>query len=366
MADRIFYSGAAGFEAALRVPSLPQSHPSHRLHGHGYLARIRMRPPADWPTFPGAASQLVAEAITNAVGPLDYRYLNDQIGNPTDENIARWLWQRLDLPGLESVGIQSTRTTGADLAAGDMAHVWRKFRFEAAHQLPNVAPGHPCGRMHGHGFEVIIHAEQKLEGREMGVDFDRLGEIWQPLHGMLHNRCLNDIDGLENPTSEMLAVWLWERIKPQLGELSWITVYETVTAGCNYDGVNFRIWKESRFEAALKLTRAPRGDSRRMLHGHSYLARLHLSAPLDAQMGWTVDYGDVKKLFGPLYEQLDHHELNHLDGVADGDLAAILKWIKAGMVDRLPQLDRIDLFERPGCGATLIWGDEGPILPNSG
>ena len=84
--------------------------------------------------------------------------------------------------------------------------------------------------------------------------------------------CLNDIPGLENPTSEMLAAWLWDRIKSILPELSWITVYETVTAGCHYDGDNYRIWKEFRFESALRLTKAE-GDCRRKLHGHSYLSR---------------------------------------------------------------------------------------------
>jgi 6-pyruvoyltetrahydropterin/6-carboxytetrahydropterin synthase len=363
MAEQLLYTGAAPFEAALRVPFLPKSHPSHHLHGHSYYARIRAKLPAGWSQFPGAESQKITESITDAVANLDYSYLNDRIENPTDENLARWLWQRLEIPGLESVGIQSTRETGADLAAGNLAHIWRRFRFEAAHQLPNVAAGHPCGRMHGHGFEVIIHANQELGQKDMGVDFDRLAELWQPLQKQLHNRCLNDIPGLANPTSEMLAAWLWQRLKPQLAELSWITVYETVTAGCNYDGKQFRIWKELRFEGALKLINAPQGESRHLLHGHSYLTRLHLSAPLDELLGWTVDYGEVKKIFAPLYAQLDHHMLNELPEIADADLRSILGWIKARMVNALPQLDRIDLYESPGCGATLHWGDEGPILP---
>ncbi|MBF0358260.1 MAG: 6-carboxytetrahydropterin synthase [Magnetococcales bacterium] len=363
MADSLLYIGAAPFEAALTVPLLPKSHPSHNLHGHSYYARIRAKTSKDWSPFIGGESQRVAEAISQTVAPLDYGLLNHHMKNPTDENLARWLWQRLEVPGLESVGIQSTRNTGADLGKENQAHIWRKFRFEAAHQLPNVASGHPCGRMHGHGFEVILHANQQLDGKDMGVDFDRLSELWLPLHNILHNHCLNDIPGLENPTSEMLAAWIWHKLKPELDELSWITVYETVTAGCNYNGQQFRIWKELRFEGALKLHHAPPGDSRRMLHGHSYLTRLHLSAPLDSVLGWTVDYGDVKSAFQPLYNQLDHHFLNGLEAINGGDLASILFWIKDRMVSRLPQLDRIDLFESPGCGATLCWGNQGPILP---
>ena len=128
-----------------------------------------------------------------------------------------------------------------------------------------------------------------------------------PLQADLHHACLNDIPGLANPTSELLAAWLWQRLKAALPALSWITVYETATAGCHYDGRHYRIWKEQRFESALRLARAPEGDPRRRLHGHSYLLRLHLSAPLDQVLGWTVDYGDVKALFKPVYERLDHH-----------------------------------------------------------
>ena len=270
---------------------------------------------------------------------------------------------RLDIPGTEFVGIQSTRDQGADLDSNNHAHVWRRFRFESAHQLPNVPEGHQCGRMHGHGFEVILHADQELNGDDMGVDFDKLGEIWEPMQAALHMACLNDIPGLENPTSEMLASWLWERIKPVLPELSWITVYETVTAGCHYDGQHYRIWKEFRFESAIRLVSAPDGDPRRKLHGHSYLSRLHLTAPLDEVMGWTVDYGDVKEVFKPVYKQLDHHLLNELPGAIDGDVGSLLYWIKANFAHQLPQLDRIDLFETPGCGALLSWGEQSPALP---
>ncbi|WP_242445782.1 6-pyruvoyl trahydropterin synthase family protein [Chromatium okenii] len=137
--------------------------------------------------------------------------------------------------------------------------------------------------------------------------FNNLDALWQPLHAELHHACLNDISGLENPTSELLAQWLWQRFAPQLPTLRRVTVCETATAGCHYDGQQFRIWKEQRFESAVQFPDAPAGDGRRRLHGHSYLLRLLLSAPLDAVLGWTVDYGDVKTLFTPVYRQLDHH-----------------------------------------------------------
>ncbi len=363
MTERLYTVVAAPFEAARRVDILPAGHRARRLHGHSFLVRIRARLPAGWAPFPGAEIDTLAAQLAECLAPLDYALLNEHLAVPTDENLARWLRARLNAPGIEQVGIQSTRDQGADLDEYDHAHLWRRFRFEAAHQLPNVPPGHQCGRMHGHGFEVILHADQNLNGRDMGIDFDHLEALWAPLQRELHHACLNDLPGLENPTSELLATWLWRRLKPDLPALSWVTVYETISAGCHFDGSDYRIWKEQRFESALRLRQAPPTDPRRRLHGHSYLIRLHLTAPLDAVMGWTVDYGDVKTLFKPVYQQLDHHRLDELADPSDADPTGLLRWLREPMQARLPQLDRIDLYPIPGCGAMLCWGDEGPALP---
>jgi 6-pyruvoyltetrahydropterin/6-carboxytetrahydropterin synthase len=80
-------------------------------------------------------------------------------------------------------------------------------------------------------------------------------------------------------------------------------------------------------------------------------------------MGWTVDYGDVKALFKPVYQRLDHHLLDELPGLAEAEPARLARWIRAEVVEALPQLDRIDLFETPGTGVSLCWGDLGPALP---
>lgn len=361
----LHYVATARFEAACRIPMLAEGHPSRGLHGHSYLARVRARAETGWGGFAGAEADMLATALRNSVAPLDYADLNLQLSSPTDENLARWLMTRMgDVPGLANVGVQSTAEQGADLDGADHAHIWRRFRFEAAHQLPNVPDGHQCGRMHGHGFEVILHADQDLAGSDMGIDLDHLAACWAPLQQQLHYQCLNDIPGLENPTSEMLCEWIWRQLKPGLSELSWVTVYETATAGCHYDGRHFRIWKEMRFESALQLRRATDGDFRRQLHGHSYLLRLHLTAPLDRVMGWTVDYGEVKSLFTPIYEDLDHRRLDELPGLQDADVGSVLQWIRQRCQAELPQLDRIDLMQTPGCGAVLSWGEHGPALPS--
>ncbi len=363
MTERLLYATAAPFEAARKVEILPEGHRSRRLHGHSFIARVRAELPEGWASFPGSEIDSLNDRLSQCVSKLDYDYLNDHLEVPTDENLARWVKENLDLPNINLVGIQSTRHEGADLDSEESAHIWRRYRFESAHQLPNVPEGHPCGRMHGHGFEVILHVNQKLGDHDMGVDYDQIDQLWAPLHQELDHACLNEIPGLDNPTSESLATWIWNRLKKDLPQLSWVTVYETVTAGCHFDGNHYRIWKEQRFESALFLQHAPEGDRTRRLHGHSYILRLHLTAPLDPVLCWTVDYGDVKELFKPAYKMLDHHLLNQLDDLEDTDSASITRWIRQQAGDDLPQMDRIDLYQTPGCGAILSWGEEDPALP---
>lgn len=364
MSETLLYTAAAPFEAARRVLVLPPGHRCRNRHGHGFVARLRAGPGAARAAFPGGETAALAAALADCVADLDYRDLNEVMPVPTDENLARFLRARLARPAVQSVGVRSTRDQGADLDAAEQVHLWRRFRFEAAHRLPRVPADHPCGRMHGHGFEVILHANQDLHGADLGLDYDELDRVAAPVLGRLDHICLNDLDGLENPTSELLARWLWERLQPLLPALSWVSVYETATAGCHYDGRHYRIWKELRFEGALRLLGAPHGDPRRRLHGHSYLLRLHLTAPLDQVLGWTIDYGDVKALFTPVYKRLDHHLLNDLPGLPDADPANLLRWTRHALGDALPALDRIDLYETPGRGAILHWGELGPALPD--
>ncbi len=346
MNDRLYFIAAAPFEAA-RCLTGTQDERQMRLHGHSFLARVRATLPRGFASFPGAEAEVLTQRLQDAVAPLDYAFLNEHVPNPTDEQLADWIGERLEVPDIAHISVQSAAHQGVSVDADRQAHGWRRFRFEAAHQLPNVPPGHPCGRMHGHGFEVILWAT--------GADYSPLAVAWTPWHEQLHLACLNDVPGLENPTSERLAAWLWARLQPDLPQLSRVTVYETATAGCHYDGSRYRIWKERVFDSALCLRNAPVGDARRRTHGHSYTLRLHLTAPLDDTMGWTVDYGEVKALFEPLYRQLDHHRLNDLAGLTEPTLAELLGWMRAQMAMVLPALDRIDLEQTPGCGAILSW-----------
>ena len=115
--------------------------------------------------------------------------------------------------------------------------VFRVFQIEAAHYLPNVPVGHKCARMHGHSFRVEIHISG-TPGATTGwvMDFADLRSAFQPFYDQLDHHCLNEIEGLDNPTSENLAKWIWHRLKPELTELSKVTVQETCNAGCIYYG----------------------------------------------------------------------------------------------------------------------------------
>ena len=115
--------------------------------------------------------------------------------------------------------------------------IFRVFQLEAAHFLPNVPDGHKCARMHGHSFRIEVHVSGE-PGGETGwvMDFADLRRAFQPLFDQLDHHCLNEIGGLENPTSENLARWIWQRLKPALPFLSKVIVQETCNAGCIYQG----------------------------------------------------------------------------------------------------------------------------------
>ncbi|MGH8613204.1 MAG: 6-carboxytetrahydropterin synthase QueD [Gammaproteobacteria bacterium] len=115
--------------------------------------------------------------------------------------------------------------------------IFKEFSIEAAHLLPNVPEGHKCRRLHGHSFRIVIHVRGALEPNSGWVmDFADVGEKFQPLFEALDHHCLNEIEGLENPTSENLARWIWQRLKPVLSQLTKVVVRETCTAGCIYQG----------------------------------------------------------------------------------------------------------------------------------
>ncbi|WP_416041958.1 6-carboxytetrahydropterin synthase QueD [Edwardsiella ictaluri] len=115
--------------------------------------------------------------------------------------------------------------------------LFKEFQFEAAHRLPHVPQGHKCGRLHGHSFLVRIEITGEVDPHTGWVmDFADLKARFQPISDQLDHHYLNEVAGLENPTSEVLARWIWDQLKPRLPLLSAVRVKETCTAGCTYRG----------------------------------------------------------------------------------------------------------------------------------
>jgi 6-pyruvoyltetrahydropterin/6-carboxytetrahydropterin synthase len=112
-----------------------------------------------------------------------------------------------------------------------------EFRFEAAHLLPRVPEGHKCRRLHGHSFKVELSLEGPVNP-DTGwfIDFGEIFNAWEPLHRVLDHNYLNEVQGLENPTSEVLAKWIWDHLKPTLPSLMRVTLFETCDARCEYEG----------------------------------------------------------------------------------------------------------------------------------
>jgi 6-pyruvoyltetrahydropterin/6-carboxytetrahydropterin synthase len=115
--------------------------------------------------------------------------------------------------------------------------ITQAFTFEAAHRLPHVPEGHRCHRMHGHSYRVELTLEGPVGPRTgFVVDFFDVEKAFSPLHAQLDHHCLNEVEGLENPTAENIAVWIWGAAKPLLPQLSAVTVYETPQCWAEYDG----------------------------------------------------------------------------------------------------------------------------------
>ncbi|RQW26009.1 6-pyruvoyl tetrahydrobiopterin synthase [Rhodobacteraceae bacterium CH30] len=324
MLMRMLHIAKAGFEAARSLSAI--------LHGHSFSVTAK----ADLPL-----ADLRARLGAICAG-LDYCDLNTRFSCPDDLTLIRHLASDLAMPA--ALSLRSAPGRGVELDAEGQARVWLKTGFEAAHWLPHVPEGHQCGRLHGHGFGVRLLADAGL------ADYAALEKAWQPLHALLQHGTLNRIAGLENPTSEVLACWLFDALSARLPAMAAVEVFETATAGSRFDAQGLRIWKEQRFEAAVPF------DGQGRYTGHSYLVRLHLAGDIDPEQGWVRDFGEVKALFKPLYARLDHHALDQLPGIDATDCAGIARYLATHFA--LPQLVRIDLLENETDGA-LLWLDGG-------
>ncbi len=113
----------------------------------------------------------------------------------------------------------------------------KTFQFEAAHLLPRLPRSHKCRRLHGHSFQVEVAVAGECDPK-LGwlMDYAEIAEAFKSVWDKLDHRYLNEISGLENPTSENIAGWIWQRLKPKLPLLTEIVVAETCQSACIYRG----------------------------------------------------------------------------------------------------------------------------------
>lgn len=320
-----------GFEAARRLSEGDLA--QQRLHGHSFVLDMAVAEgattPLDWR---GRLARLAEE--------LDYRDLNDCLGVADDHDILNWFGQRLGTHPLCSWLSAGTRQGAIQSVQGQPCH-WFRDRFEASHFLPQVPVGHKCGRLHGHGFEVVLITPSTHDRRA-------LRHAWGRLRERLQGQCLNDLAGLERPTSEVLAAWIWRQLVMQEIPMAQVDVFETASCGSSYDGTHHRVWKRRSFDSAL-WQEGRRG-------GHTFELTLGLSAGMDEAMGWIMDFGDIKQLFAPIYRELDHQPLHERGLMESRD---VLQWIVGQTRPLLAALDRVDLRETPTQG--VIWSLDSAI-----
>ncbi len=115
--------------------------------------------------------------------------------------------------------------------------IFKQVTFDSAHYLPNVPIGHKCRGMHGHTYKLVLYLEGELD-EQFGwvMDFAEIKNIVDPVVKSIDHRVLNDIQGLENPTCELVAQWIWNKLKPDLTLLSKIELHETPSSGVIYKG----------------------------------------------------------------------------------------------------------------------------------
>jgi 6-pyruvoyltetrahydropterin/6-carboxytetrahydropterin synthase len=131
--------------------------------------------------------------------------------------------------------IRMRSESAADEESRMRSRITKAFTFSAAHWLPHVPAGHKCGQLHGHSYRVILGLEGELDP-QLGwvVDFGEVLAKVQPLRERLDHSCLNEIEGLENSTAEILAAWIFHQLESVLPLLTDVTVEETPSSSAHY------------------------------------------------------------------------------------------------------------------------------------
>ncbi len=326
------------------------THPN--LHGHTFVATVLL----------GSALENTTElqqnvlnyperidAIAELQSRLDHTLLNDFIDHPSDANIANYIFDALSHLDVQSVHLTSAPDRGVYRNTESLS-AWQTFQFEAAHQLPNVPDGHKCGRMHGHSFYANIFTPLNFDN--IANHPNLLDNAWQPIKARVNYKCLNDIAGLENPTSENLASWIWHQTNTSGWDISRVEVLETPTAGCSFTGNIHTAWKDFSIDCALgkKTSNSAKGTTD-TLFGHTYHVRAHIECELDPLYGWTMDFADIKNVFQKVANQLDHYNISETLGLSDN--TALANYLATALRETGIPLCKLDVDHNPGQGIVV-------------
>jgi len=336
------------FNSARRITEPVRPEFLNNLHGHSFKAKIR------WESDNYDDYSEGDQKLAKYLAEINYSYLNKVINNPTDLNIAKWLADKEYSSQKLELGVQSTDNQGVDMIVDGQYYAWKAYWIHAAHQLPYVPDGHKCKNMHGHNFKICVYLKGSIDDSNMCQKYHwKIDLAWKKLENILNYSCLNQISGLENPTSEILARWVWRKIALDLENLDRVIVFETATSGAVYDGENFSIWKEMSFDSATKYRANQSQHTASVIHGYTYKLRIFFQAPLDILFGWTIDYGEIKEQFRPIYSLVDHQNVDDLSNIDGDDCLSLASWILDKTIQILPNLSRLELYQTKGCGVIL-------------
>lgn len=245
-----------------------------------------------------------------------------------DRAILDYVMENLECTTDMKLVLQSSRDDITFVLADGTPGFGLRRLIHAAHFLPHVPKNHKCSRLHGHTFDLRFFFQSKSA-------FDRF-KFQESIDRF--NRCLlNEIPGLENPTSELFAIHLYETLQDEFKGLLAVEVYETDNSGCLYTG-NSKVQTFKRFDLQSASPAVAGG-----YEGYSYEMIPVISMPVHQQLGWTMDFSELKKMVEPLRKILDHHDLSKSTGMDLSRPQDLQEFLFKQLRKDLPQLVEIRL-----------------------
>jgi 6-pyruvoyltetrahydropterin/6-carboxytetrahydropterin synthase len=358
------FVASSGFEAARHVDILPDGHRSKQKHGHSFLATIQCSMPSEIAPYPGGELEVMQSRLGMQIAKLDYSDLNVAIDTPTDENLARWVNAHCYVPSTQKIGIQSTSDSGVEIEIHGKAHVWRRYVFHSIRHLNNLPEGHVCGIEHCHSFVLIVHVDQQLGERDICVDYDFIDECWEQVLKKLSFINLNTLPNLGDPSTENLASWIWNELRIVVRDVSRVTIYESPRCGVTFDGLKFHVWNESSFNCGvLKRDTHSKSQSNFVTALQSFLVRIYVSQLVGQETSLNVAAGGARDCLHATLALIDSMVVTHLSDIPDTSTKSIALWIHNKIAEKIPNIDRVELFEIRGCGVVVSSGLVDTVIP---